>query len=167
MEAVCSSETSVYIQRATRRYIPEDSTLHTNLVYSLRHTYFNIILPSTPVSPKWYLPFNIFRRNVCMDLLFPPWMLHTLPIVSSVIWSPQYYLDKCTNYVSSSFCNIFQPTKYTHQINVSRYSSSVKLKSVDELCLEGSWTGILRLVHDYSYSVQHFPHTPRIFSLFA
>jgi hypothetical protein len=28
MEAICSSETSVHIQRTTRRYIPEDSTLH-------------------------------------------------------------------------------------------------------------------------------------------
>jgi hypothetical protein len=28
MEAICSSETSVDIPRATRRYIPEDSTLH-------------------------------------------------------------------------------------------------------------------------------------------
>jgi hypothetical protein len=28
MEAICSSETSVDFQRATRRYIPEDSTLH-------------------------------------------------------------------------------------------------------------------------------------------
>jgi hypothetical protein len=28
MEAICSSETSVDIQRTTRRYIPEDSTLH-------------------------------------------------------------------------------------------------------------------------------------------
>jgi hypothetical protein len=28
MEAICSSETSVYTQRTTRRYIPEDGTLH-------------------------------------------------------------------------------------------------------------------------------------------
>jgi hypothetical protein len=27
MEAICSSETSVYFQRTTRRYIPDDSTL--------------------------------------------------------------------------------------------------------------------------------------------
>jgi hypothetical protein len=28
MEAICSSETSVDTQRTTRRYIPEDGTLH-------------------------------------------------------------------------------------------------------------------------------------------
>jgi hypothetical protein len=28
MEAICSSETSVETQRTTRRYIPEDGTLH-------------------------------------------------------------------------------------------------------------------------------------------
>jgi hypothetical protein len=28
MEAICSSETSVDFQRTTRRYIPENSTLH-------------------------------------------------------------------------------------------------------------------------------------------
>jgi hypothetical protein len=28
MEAICSSETSVDTQRITRRYIPEDDTLH-------------------------------------------------------------------------------------------------------------------------------------------
>jgi hypothetical protein len=27
MEPICSSETSVYFQRTTRRYIPEDDTL--------------------------------------------------------------------------------------------------------------------------------------------
>jgi hypothetical protein len=33
MEATCSSETSVDFQRTTRRYIPEDRTLHTNNYY--------------------------------------------------------------------------------------------------------------------------------------
>jgi uncharacterized membrane protein YciS (DUF1049 family) len=28
MEAICSSETSIDVQRTTRRYIPEDGTLH-------------------------------------------------------------------------------------------------------------------------------------------
>jgi hypothetical protein len=31
MEAICSSETSVYFQRTTRLYIPEDSTLRVSL----------------------------------------------------------------------------------------------------------------------------------------
>jgi hypothetical protein len=30
MEAICSAETSVDIQRTTRRYIPEDSTFQTD-----------------------------------------------------------------------------------------------------------------------------------------
>jgi hypothetical protein len=47
MEAICSSETSVGFQRNTRRYIPEDGTLHNhrceNLksytgIYTIRYT---------------------------------------------------------------------------------------------------------------------------------
>jgi hypothetical protein len=33
MEAMCSSETSVYLQRTTRSYIPDDNTLHTLYIY--------------------------------------------------------------------------------------------------------------------------------------
>jgi hypothetical protein len=36
MEAVCSSETSVASQRTTRRYIPEDSTLHNHRCENLK-----------------------------------------------------------------------------------------------------------------------------------
>jgi hypothetical protein len=36
MEAVCSSETSVDIQRITRRYIPEDGTLHNHRCENLK-----------------------------------------------------------------------------------------------------------------------------------
>jgi hypothetical protein len=36
MEAVCSSETSVDLQRATRRYIPEDSNVHNHHFENLK-----------------------------------------------------------------------------------------------------------------------------------
>jgi hypothetical protein len=51
MEAICSSETSVDTQRTTRRYIPEDGTLHLVLCFScftgtLYHRDEPILLPS-------------------------------------------------------------------------------------------------------------------------
>jgi hypothetical protein len=36
MEAICSSEISVVIQRITRRYIPEDDTLHNHRCENLK-----------------------------------------------------------------------------------------------------------------------------------
>jgi hypothetical protein len=36
MEAICSSETSVHFQQTTRRYIPEDSTLHNHCCENLK-----------------------------------------------------------------------------------------------------------------------------------
>jgi hypothetical protein len=36
MEAICSSEMSVDIQRTTRRHIPEDDTLHNHLCENLK-----------------------------------------------------------------------------------------------------------------------------------
>jgi hypothetical protein len=42
MEATCSSETSVDFQRTTRRYIPEDRTLHNHLYENLKSYLLNI-----------------------------------------------------------------------------------------------------------------------------
>jgi hypothetical protein len=36
METICSSETSVVTQRTTRRYIPEDGTLHNHRCENLK-----------------------------------------------------------------------------------------------------------------------------------
>jgi hypothetical protein len=36
MKAICSSETSIDFQRTTRRYIPEDSTLHNHYCKNLK-----------------------------------------------------------------------------------------------------------------------------------
>jgi hypothetical protein len=44
MEATCSSEESVDIQRTTRRYIPEDKTLHNHRCEDLKS--YNIVLVS-------------------------------------------------------------------------------------------------------------------------
>jgi hypothetical protein len=41
MEAICSSETSVDTQRTTRRYIPEDGTLHNHRCENLKS--YNLI----------------------------------------------------------------------------------------------------------------------------
>jgi hypothetical protein len=40
MEAICSSETSVDTQRTTRRYIPEDGTLHNHHCENLKPTLY-------------------------------------------------------------------------------------------------------------------------------
>jgi hypothetical protein len=41
MEAIYSSETSVDIQRTTRRYVPEDSTLHNHRWENLKSYMYN------------------------------------------------------------------------------------------------------------------------------
>jgi hypothetical protein len=47
MEAVCSSETPVDFQRTTRRYIPEDSTLHIHRCEDLKsYIMFGLFLQS-------------------------------------------------------------------------------------------------------------------------
>jgi hypothetical protein len=42
MEAICSSETSVDLQRTTRRYIPDDSTLHNHRCKNLKSCILNL-----------------------------------------------------------------------------------------------------------------------------
>jgi hypothetical protein len=43
MEEICSSETSVDFQRTTRRYIPEDGTLHNHLCENLSSCIPNVV----------------------------------------------------------------------------------------------------------------------------
>jgi hypothetical protein len=47
MEAICSSETSVDTQRTTRRYIPEDDTLHNHRCENLKSYMFIYIFKDT------------------------------------------------------------------------------------------------------------------------
>jgi hypothetical protein len=42
MNAICSSETSVGTQRTTRRYIPEDGTLHNHRCENLKSYYISL-----------------------------------------------------------------------------------------------------------------------------
>jgi hypothetical protein len=44
MESLCSSETSVDIQRNTRRYIPEDNTLHNHRCENLKSYTISVIV---------------------------------------------------------------------------------------------------------------------------
>jgi hypothetical protein len=50
METICSSETSVDFQRVTRRYIPEDKTLHNHRCENLK-SYFHL---SVLLHPPFY-----------------------------------------------------------------------------------------------------------------
>jgi hypothetical protein len=62
MEAVRTSETSVHFNVATRRYIQEDSILHTRHRENLKSNNFNEVFPPTPrssvISPS---QLNFFR----------------------------------------------------------------------------------------------------------
>jgi hypothetical protein len=48
--------------------------------------HFNIVLPSTPKSPKWCLPFSFSHWNVSIFHL--TCVLHVAPITSSLMWPP-------------------------------------------------------------------------------
>jgi hypothetical protein len=49
--------------------------------------HFNVIVPSVPVFPKWFLSM-IFSRRILYHFIFNPYMMHILPISSFVISSP-------------------------------------------------------------------------------
>jgi hypothetical protein len=59
-------------------------------------THFNIILPVTPRSSLWSLPFRLFQPKFCKHFSSLPWALHALP---SVIKSPFVHPDMTRNYV--------------------------------------------------------------------
>jgi hypothetical protein len=52
MEAICSSETSVDIQRTTRRYIPEDGNLHNHSSENLKAYNFCIVIANNNLCPN-------------------------------------------------------------------------------------------------------------------
>jgi hypothetical protein len=51
--------------------------------------HFNIILPSTPGSPKWSAFPQVSPPKSCMHLSFPPYVLHVPPISFFSIWLPE------------------------------------------------------------------------------
>jgi hypothetical protein len=55
MEAICFSETSVHIQRTTRRYIPDDSTLHSHRCENLK-SHFCTFFPQKSHHSSLLLP---------------------------------------------------------------------------------------------------------------
>jgi hypothetical protein len=52
MEAICSCEISVDFQRTTRRYIPEDSTLHNHRCEDLK-SYNSMLFRNILKRPFW------------------------------------------------------------------------------------------------------------------
>jgi hypothetical protein len=82
MEAICSSETSVDIQRTTQRYIPEDSTLQCN--YLLNAFKFSVTGTS----------------KLCIQFLFGPQRMALQVVCFNCIL---YLLIRCNH---SCFCQI-------------------------------------------------------------
>jgi hypothetical protein len=60
--------------------------------------HFNIILPSTPGSSKWSPSIGFFQPKCRMHFALPPYVLHVLPILFFLIWSPEWYLMRSTEH---------------------------------------------------------------------
>ena len=79
----------------TRRFITAFTSarqldpVHTPKSHFLK-IYINIILPSTPASPKWSLSFRFPHQNPVHALL-PPYVLHAPPISFFLAWTPEKY----------------------------------------------------------------------------
>ena len=52
----------------------------------------NIILPSTPGSPKWSLSLTLPNQKPCIRLSSPPYVLHVPPILFSILSPEQYWV---------------------------------------------------------------------------
>ena len=63
---------------AIRPILSQVHSAHTPTSYFLK-IYLNIILPSTPGSPKWLFPSG-FPTKTCIRLSSPPYALHAPPI---------------------------------------------------------------------------------------
>jgi hypothetical protein len=59
-------------------------------------THFNIILPSTPGSPKWCLPSGL-PIKILYGLLLPPCVLHAPPISFLLLWTTRSKYEACTH----------------------------------------------------------------------
>jgi hypothetical protein len=81
MEAVCSSETSVDFQRTTRRYIPEDRTLHP----------YTALPPSLPTAIGFH------------SLIFQNGRTYRFPFLLLLCLLPSF---SCTNQYNSFFRNL-------------------------------------------------------------
>jgi hypothetical protein len=69
MEAICSFETSVEFQRTTRRYIPEDSTLHNHRCETLKSYTVNLKLDHDQLF--YVLPDSLFLAMQWLDAVLP------------------------------------------------------------------------------------------------
>jgi hypothetical protein len=61
MEAICSSETSVGSQWTTRRYIPEDGTIHNHRIENLKS--YNVKLMSKIINDIWNMHWKKHRQE--------------------------------------------------------------------------------------------------------
>jgi hypothetical protein len=76
-EAICSSETSVHFERTTRRYIPEDSTLHNHRREDLKSY---IKMGSSILCICMYV-----RMHACMNVrLASPWTVRGILLVFGI-----------------------------------------------------------------------------------
>jgi hypothetical protein len=90
MEAICSFETSVDIQRTTRRYIPEDSTLHKRLCQNLK-------------ADRWAVGYDIRIMN-SLYVLYAEEVLSTIYLLPSPPESGcGIYTHHWTSWLGSAF----------------------------------------------------------------
>jgi hypothetical protein len=121
MEATCPSETSIDFQRATRRYIPEDRTLHNHRCENLRfhirkitsrHFEIRIVLKGTQIlvnaehctkagegacsPPLWTGRLHLTFITLVLNSLFDPFQHHLLTFQCKTLSSLMIaYLTSC------------------------------------------------------------------------
>jgi hypothetical protein len=98
METISSSETSVDFKRTTRRYVPQDSTLHDHRCENLKsciHKVFNIFLPN----PKVVRLSN--SLNFIKDVNYPAFLVE-ICVLSVIRWKKLSWLIRHFSIVNYS-----------------------------------------------------------------